>query len=137
MAESILVFTLVVTGMAGAVAVGVVYNSARISLSERSRELASLRVLGYTRAEVRGLMLGELGTLAALALPPGFALGYGMCWLLVRGFESELYRVPLVVAPQGLGLAALVVLAATAASAALVRHRLDGLDLIAVLKTKD
>lgn len=137
LAEGVLIFTLVATGMAGAIAVGVVYNSARITLAERGRELASLRVLGYTRAEVRALVFGELGTLALLALAPGFALGYGLCALLVAGFESELYRVPLVVAPSGMGLAALVVLAATAASLLLVRGRLDRLDLIAVLKTKE
>ncbi|MDZ4046816.1 MAG: ABC transporter permease [Pseudoxanthomonas sp.] len=137
MAESVLMFTLVGTAMAIAIAIGVVYNSARISLSERSRELASLRVLGYTRGEVRGLMLGELGTLAVLSLLPGFAMGYGLCALLVNGFASDLYRVPLLVAPAGLGFAALVVLASTVASAMMVRRRLDRLDLIAVLKTKD
>lgn len=137
MAQMVVTFTLVATAMAAAIAVGVVYNSARISLSERSRELASLRVLGYTRAEVRALMTGELFTLAGLALLPGFVLGYGLCALLVWGFESELYRIPLALSPAGLGTAGLVVLAATAVSALAVRRRLDGLDLIAVLKTKD
>lgn len=137
MAEGILIFTLVATAMAASIAVGVIYNSARITLSERGRELASLRVLGYTRSEVRALLLGELATLSALALLPGFALGVAFCALLVRGFESDLYRIPLVIAPSGLALSALVVLSATAASAALVRRRLDRLDLIAVLKTKE
>lgn len=137
MAQVIVIFTLVVTLMATAIAVGVVYNSARISLSERSRDLASLRVLGYTRAEVRGLMWGELFTLAGLALLPGFMLGYGLCALLVNGFESELYRIPLAVSTSGLGAAGLAVFAATAGSALLMRRRLDQLDLIAVLKTKD
>lgn len=137
MAEGILLFTLVATAMGASIAVGVVYNSARITLSERGRELASLRVLGYTRAEVRSLLMGELGTLTLLALLPGFALGVGLCWLLVKGFESDLYRIPLVVAPAGLGLAALVVIGATLVSGALVRRRLDDLDLVAVLKTKE
>ncbi|MDY0022432.1 ABC transporter permease [Arenimonas caeni] len=137
MAEVVLTFTLIATAMAAAIAIGVVYNSARISLSERSRELASLRVLGYTRAEVRALVSGELFTLAGLALLPGFALGYALCGLLVWGFESELYRIPLALSPAGLGTAGLVVLAATAASVLAVRRRVDGLDLIAVLKTKD
>lgn len=137
MAEGILMFTLVATAMGASIAIGVVYNSARITLSERGRELASLRVLGYTRAEVRGLVMGELGALTLLALLPGFALGYGLSWLLVQGFESDLYRIPLVIAPAGLGLAALVVIGATAVSGALVRRRLDELDLVAVLKTKE
>ncbi len=78
MAESILTFTLIATLMAGSIAVGVVYNAARITLAERGRELASLRVLGYTRGEVRALLMGELFTLAFLALLPGFVLGFGM-----------------------------------------------------------
>lgn len=137
MAESILVFTLVATLMAASIAVGVIYNAARITLAERGRELASLRVLGYTRAEVRRLLLGELGTLTVLALPPGFALGYGMCALLAWGFQSDLYRIPLALTPQGFAFAALVVLAAALGSGLLVRRRLDRLDMIAVLKTRE
>jgi putative ABC transport system permease protein len=137
MAESILVFTLVATLMAASIAVGVVYNAARITLAERGRELASLRVLGYTRAEVRRLLLGELATITVLALPPGFALGYGMCALLAWGFQSDLYRIPLALTPQGYAFAALVVLAAALGSGLLVRRRLDRLDLIAVLKTRE
>lgn len=137
MSESVLAFTLVMSLLAGSIAVGVVYNAARLLLSERSRELASLRVLGYTRAEVRTLLLGEIGSLSLLALLPGFALGYGMSALLVIGFSSDLYRIPLVIAPAGYGVAGLLILAATALSARLVRRRLDRLDLIAVLKTRE
>lgn len=137
MAESILAFAAAATLMAASIAVGVVYNAARITLAERGRELASLRVLGYTRAEVRALLLGELGALAFLALLPGFALGYGMCWLLALGFRSDLYRIPLALSPQGFAVAGLVILAATWISGLLVRRRLDRLDLVAVLKTKE
>ncbi len=137
MAEGILTFALIATLMAGSIAVGVVYNAARITLAERGRELASLRVLGYTRAEVRALLLGELGVLAVVALLPGFALGYGMSWLLAHGFRSDLYRIPLALTPSGFAVAGLVILAATVASGYLVRRRLDRLDLVAVLKTKE
>lgn len=137
MAESILTFTLIATLMAGSIAIGVVYNAARITLAERGRELASLRVLGYTRAEVRALLLGELLTLSMTALLPGFAIGYGMCALLVAGFRSDLYRIPLVVTPAGFAFAALIVLAASALSGAMVRRRLDRLDLVAVLKSRE
>jgi putative ABC transport system permease protein len=136
-AESILAFTLIATLMAGSIAIGVVYNAARITLSERSRELASLRVLGYTRGEVRGLLGGELFTLAYLALLPGFALGYGMSGLLAWGFRSDLYRIPLIVTPAGFAWAGIVVLAATWLSSILVRRQLDQLDLVAALKTKE
>lgn len=137
MARGMLTFTLVATLLAGSIAVGVVYNAARITLAERSHELASLRVLGYTRGEVRRLLGGELFTLAFLALLPGFALGLGMTALLVRGFESDLYRIPLVIAPSGYAWAGLLVLAATAVSVALVRRRLDRIDLASALKTKE
>ena len=137
MAESILTFTLIATLMAGSIAVGVIYNASRITLEERGRELASLRVLGYTRREVRALLLGELFTLSFAALLPGFLAGLGMVWLLVRGFSSDLYRVPLVIAPSGFAIAGLVALAATALSGWLVRRRLDRLDLVAALKLKE
>jgi putative ABC transport system permease protein len=137
MAETILTFTLVATLLAASIAVGVVYNASRITLEERGRELASLRVLGYTRREVRALLLGELFTLAFLALLPGFLLGIAMVWLLVQGFSSELYRVPLVISPPAFALAALIVLAATGLSGWLVRRRLDRLDLVAALKLKE
>jgi putative ABC transport system permease protein len=137
MAEGIMTFTLVATLMAASIAIGVVYNAARITLSERSRELASLRVLGYTRGEVRGLLSGELFALSLLALLPGFALGVGMSMLLVHGFASDLYRIPLVVTPSGLAWAGLLVLTATWISSLLVRRRLDRIDLVAALKAKE
>jgi putative ABC transport system permease protein len=137
MAQGIVTFTLVATLLAGSIAVGVVYNAARITLAERGRELASLRVLGYTRGEVRELLLGELASLSLLALLPGFALGYGMTALLVLGFRSEIYRVPLSLSPSGFAFAGLVVLAATVLSGVLVNRRLDRLDLVSALKSKE
>ncbi len=137
MAESILTFTLIITFMAGSIAVGVVYNAARITLSERSRDLASLRIMGYTQQEVRHLLLGELATLSILALLPGFALGYGMSALLVAGFQSDLYRIPLVVTPQAFAFSGAVMLVASGLSAWVVARRLRRLDLVTVLKTRE
>ncbi len=136
-ARTMLTMALVVTAMAASIAAGVVYNSARIILAERGRELASLRVLGYTRGEARGLLFGELLTLSFLALLPGFALGYGLSALLVHGMATELSRIPLVLTPSGFAVAGLVVLAATVGSGLLVLRRLDHLDLVAALKTKE
>ncbi|RPI44792.1 MAG: ABC transporter permease, partial [Hyphomicrobiaceae bacterium] len=76
------------------IAFGVVYNSARIQLSEHARELASLRVLGFTRAEVSRVLLTELALLTLIAIPLGWAIGYGFGWLLIQAFSSDLYRVP-------------------------------------------
>jgi putative ABC transport system permease protein len=122
---------------AGLLTFGVVYNSARISLSERGRELASLRVLGFTRFEISYILLGELAALTFIALPLGCALGYGLCWFLSAAFETELYRIPLHVERATFGYAAGVVLIAAAISGLIVRRRIDALDLIAVLKTRE
>jgi putative ABC transport system permease protein len=122
---------------AGIIAFGVVYNNARIALSERSRELATLRVIGFTRAEISAILLGELAALTCVAVPAGLALGYGLSALVVLAFDTDLYRIPLVIAPSTYGFAATVVLAATLISALTVRRKLDHLDLVAVLKTKE
>jgi putative ABC transport system permease protein len=122
---------------AGIIAFGVVYNAARVSLSERTRELASLRVLGFTRAEISLILLGELAILTLLALPAGAALGQGLTTLIVRSVESEVYRFPVIVRPQVMAWSALVVIAASAVSALVVRRRLDRLDLVSVLKIRE
>ena len=122
---------------ASVIAFGVVYNAARISLSERSRELASLRVLGFTRGEVSRVLFTELVLLTVLAIPPGWMMGYGFGWLLIKAFSSDLYRVPFVIETATYAKATLVVLAATVTSTLIVRKRIDRLDLIAVLKTRD
>jgi putative ABC transport system permease protein len=119
------------------IAFGVVYNAARISLSERSRELASLRVLGFTRREISTILLGELGAILLLAVPVGLLLGYGLAALLVIAFDTELFRIPLVVSPRTFGFAAATSIAAAVLSGLIVRRRLDRLDLVAVLKARE
>ena len=119
------------------IAVGVVYNSARISLSERSRELATLRVIGFTRGEISAIMLGELAIVTLLAIPLGLWMGYQLAAVVVSFFDLELFRFPLVIERTTFGLAAAVVMAASIVSGLLVRSKLDHLDLIAVLKAKE
>jgi len=119
------------------IAFGVVYNSARISLSERSRELASLRVLGFTKGEVAYILLGELGLLISVALPLGCILGYGLAALWVTSMDTDLFRMPLVVDRATFAWSIVVVLAAAAISGLVVRRRLDALDLIEALKTRE
>ena len=121
----------------GVIAFGVVYNAARISLSERSRELASLRVLGFTRAEISQILLGELAMILVMAVPAGLVLGYALAALVVLGFDTELYRFPLVVSPRTFAFAAAVTIAAAVISGLVVRRQLDRLDLVAVLKTRE
>jgi putative ABC transport system permease protein len=119
------------------IAFGVIYNSARIQFSEHARELASLRVLGFSRTEVSRVLLTELVLLTLIAIPLGWIIGYGFGWLLIQAFSSDLYRVPFTIERATYAKASLVVLAATAASALIVRRRVNSLDLIAVLKTRD
>jgi putative ABC transport system permease protein len=122
---------------AGCIAFGVVYNAARVSLSERSRELASLRVLGFTRAEISMILLGELALLTLAALPIGGLFGYGLAAAIVTSIDSEVYRFPLYVTPQAVAISFLGIIAAAVISGLLVRRRLDTLDLVAVLKIRE
>jgi putative ABC transport system permease protein len=119
------------------IAFGVVYNTARISLAERSRELATLRVIGFTRAEISWILLGELGVLTLVAIPFGLAFGFGFAWFASRAFNTDLYRIPLVVRPFTFAFAATIVLLASLISGLIVRRRLDELDLVSVLKSKE
>jgi putative ABC transport system permease protein len=125
------------TGLAVVIAFGVVYNSARISLSERARELASLRVLGFTGGEVMRILFLELALLALVAQPPGWAIGYGLAFALKTKMAGELMRAPLIVDQSTYALGSAVVLAAAVFSALVVGRRIARLDLVAVLKTRD
>jgi putative ABC transport system permease protein len=137
LAENLLFMVTIYVTLGVIIAFGVVYNFARISLSEQGRELASLRVLGFHKSEVSAILLSELAVLTLLAQPLGWAIGYGFAYAMVRGFESELYRVPLVVECSVYGWATVIVLAAALVSALIVRRRIDRLDLIEVLKTRE
>lgn len=119
------------------IAFGVIYNTARISLMERSRELATLRVIGFTRGEISTILLGELGVLTVVAIPIGMVLGYAFAALFTLTLDSEMFRIPLVVEKSTYGLAAAVTIFASIASGLVVRRRLDHLDLVAVLKSKE
>ena len=137
MAESMNISILFNVGFAVVIAFGVVYNAARVSLSERSRELASLRVLGFTRAEISLILLGELAILTLCALPVGAAIGYGLGELIISGFNNEVYRLSFVVSRSTVAWSFLIVIAAAFLSGLVVRRLLDRLDLVAVLKTRE
>ena len=135
--ENVIVMTTVYGVIAVLITVGVAYNGARIQMSERARELASLRILGFTRAEVSFILVGETMLLALLAQPVGWLLGAGIAALLAHGSSSDLYSIPLVLKPAGFATASLVVLGAALVSVLLVRRRLDRLDLVQVMKTRE
>ena len=130
-------WTLVSISLAASVILGVVYNNARISLSARSRDLASLRVLGFSRAEISKVLIGGLAVEVALAVPIGLWLGRVWGVWFMRGVDQEMFRWAVVVLPRTYAMATFVTLVAATASALWVRRSLDRLDLIAVLKTRE
>ena len=137
LAETVLFFTFITTLLGASIAFGVVYNNMRIALSERNRELASLRVLGFTRGEVAYILLGELGLLTLVALPVGMLIGYGLCAYLAFRFNTDLYRIPLVLGINVYAFAAIVVLVSSLISGLMIWRNLAQLDMVAVLKTRE
>jgi putative ABC transport system permease protein len=137
LAENIRISTMVLIAYAIVIASGIIYNGARISLSERGRELATLRVLGFFRREVAAILLGEQAILTLVALPFGFLIGYIGAAILVNAAATELFKLPLIVSATTYAFAAMIVLIAAAVSAFAVRRRLDRIDLIEVLKTRE
>ncbi|HWS78041.1 MAG TPA: FtsX-like permease family protein, partial [Thermomonas sp.] len=136
-ARNIRIMSTLLTAFAVVIAVGVVYNNARIALAERSWELASLRVLGFSRAEVSTLLLGELALVIALALPLGMLTGDALVHLIVLLLRNDQFFFPVAILPRTYAWAGLAVLAAAAASALVVRRRIDRLDMVAALKTRE
>jgi len=122
---------------AGMIAVGVVYNSVRISLSERERELASLRVLGFTRGEVSYILLGEIALLTLIALPVGALLGTLLATFFSAAMSSDLFRIPLIIKDHTYGYAVALIIGVALVSGLIVRRRIDRLDLVEVLKTRE
>jgi putative ABC transport system permease protein len=136
-AHNVLFFTSILTAFAAVIAVGVVYNNARIALQERAWELASLRVLGFTLGEVSTFLLGELALEILAAIPLGCLLGYGLSWAIVRMSHQDMIAIPIIVSTSTYAFAALAIVVAGAASALIVRRRIDRLDMVGVLKTRE
>jgi putative ABC transport system permease protein len=136
-ARNILIMSSVLTAFATVIAVGVVYNNARIALAERAWELASLRVLGFTRGEVSALVLGEMAIVIAIALPLGMVLGWALVHLIAGLLKSDQFFFPVLIQPRTYATAAIAVLASAAASAAVVRRRIDRIDMVSALKVRE
>ncbi len=116
---------------------GIIYNAARIAYAERARDLASLRVLGFTRGEVAFVLLGELAAVTMIALPLGAIMGYYLSFAIAAGFSTDLYQIPTMFSPESYGSSALFVVAAAIASGWFVKRDLDRADLVAALKTRE
>jgi putative ABC transport system permease protein len=137
MRDSFYVTLMSLVGFATVLAVGVVYNTARVALSERGRELVSLRVLGFTQGEVAGMLFGELAMLAVLSIPIGIGIGTLLCAAMITALSSELFRLPFTVSLRTCAWSILVLAVSGVVSLWLVRRRLDRMDLVAVLKTRE
>ena len=131
------IFTWIAVLMGSVINFGVVYNSARIALAERSRELASMRVLGFTQGEVGYILLGEQALLVLASIPLGLVAGYGLSWMLAHGMQSDLYRVPIVLSPSSYAFSALVTVGSAIVSSLAIYWRIRQLNLIGVLKTRE
>ncbi len=137
MARTLVIFVTFFIAFSTTLSMGVAYNATRIALSERARDLATLRVLGFSRWEISYILLGETALLVLAALPIGCVLGYALAWFITSSMQTELFRVPLVIHPSTYGVAVAVTLVSALLSGLLVRRRLDHLDLIEVLKTRE
>jgi putative ABC transport system permease protein len=136
-AESLRISTFALVMFACVIAIGMVYNGARVALSERGHELASLRVLGFTQGEIGMMLLGEQGLLTIASVPLGFMLGYGICAALTTAMQTDLYRMPLVLNLSTFAIAVLIVSLASAGTGLLIYRRLRHLDLVEVLKARE
>ena len=127
----------IMAAIAGIITFGIVYNTARIAFSERARDLASLRVIGFTKGEAAFVLLGELAVIVLIALPVGSILGYYLSFAISKGFSTDLYQIPIVFTPESYGLAAIAVLVAAMISGWLVKINIDDIDLVSALKTRE
>ncbi len=135
--ENMMIFYVFEIVLAVIIAFSVVFNNARIALSERARELATMRVLGFSEAETAAVLIGEITIVTALAIPLGLGLGYVFAIGVATASSSELMRLPVVIEPSTYALAAIVVVASSMISTLIVRQRIARLDLVGVLKTRD
>ena len=137
MRKNLVTMTVIYSTLGMLITIGVIYNAARIQVAERAHELATLRVLGFTRGEVGYVLVGELMLLAVAAVPLGWLLGYGFAALIVAGFSSDIVSMPLIVDRRTYAFATILVLATALAAALVVRRRLDAVDLVSALKQKE
>ena len=127
----------VMSFIAAIITFGIVYNSARIAYAERSRDLASLRVIGFTKGETAFVLLGELAVIILIAIPIGVAFGAGLNFAIAEGFSTDLYQIPTEIVPEAYGTAGVAVLISSIFSGWMVKRNMDKLDLVSALKTRE
>jgi putative ABC transport system permease protein len=133
----VLIGALILMGFGMLIAIGVVYNSARISLQERTWELASLRIVGLTRGEVSAVIFSEFVVELIVAIPTGHLIGWYLIELIGSARASQSFQIPAVIDPSTYAIASLLVAGAAVASSIVIRRKINALDLVSVLKTRD
>ncbi|MCR9143214.1 MAG: FtsX-like permease family protein [bacterium] len=136
-AALILVMASIIVTFALCIAFAVVYNTARVSFSERAWELATLRILGFTKGEVFRVLAWELTLQTAPALLPGCVLGFFFVTALIQSMPVEGIRFPVIISVSSYAMAILVVVATGITSSLLIRRKVDRLNLVEVLKTRE
>lgn len=137
LAENLVISVTIYTAIGLLIAIGVIYNAARIQLARRSHELATLRVLGFSRLEVAYVLVGEMMVLTLLALPLGWVMGYGLSVGLVGAMSTDLIQLPFQITRRTYALASIAVFVASLAAVLLVRRRLDHVNLVTALKARE
>ena len=136
-AETLLTMVAIYTAIGVLITIGVIYNAARIQLSERAYELASLRVLGFSRREVSYVLVGEMMLLTAIAIPPGWVLGTWFAEGTAEALSTDMVMIPFAISRRTYAMAAVAVALAALGSVLIVRRRLDRIDLATALKARE
>jgi putative ABC transport system permease protein len=137
MAEIVYTITAMFAAFGAAIAFGVIYNNNRIAFAERARELGSLHVLGFSHGEMAEILLGEMAVLTLLGLPLGVLIGRELGALVVVLFSTDLFRIPLVIAPATYGRAVAITVGAAVLSGLAMWRQLVRLDIVGVLKAPE
>lgn len=137
MARSTLATTVILFVFAAVISIGVVYNTAMISLSERIFELGSLRILGFTKEEVFRILAGELGFEILASLPIGCVLGYSCAYLLMNTVETEGFKIPLIISYRTYVIAIFTTLGTAVLSYFILYSKIKTMDLLSVLKIRE
>lgn len=137
MSRSMLAMITVILIFAAAISVGVVYNTAMILLSERTFELGSLRILGFTNAAVFEMIAAELATIVAASLIPGCVFGYALAWMLMNTVDTEQFSLRLMITNRTYVTAMLTAIGTALLSFFILFFRIRKMDLVSVLKVRE
>lgn len=137
LAMSMRIMNTMMIGFAFAIAFAIIYNVTIVSLTERERELASLRVLGFTQQETGSILYRENAVLGVLGIIVGLPLGVVYCRFMVYAFTTDLYRFPFYIAPSSYVITSALAIGFVLIANLAVRRRIGRLDMVEVLKSRE